>query len=192
MANDHHPTEPGGTSVGVPRGRHLHLSLPRRAQLISTVFLAIAAGLAPWTVFLGLSLPPKYNAGHWNLLWTGFDVGLICVLGYAAWAAWFRRQILASTTLIAGTLLSCDAWFDILTSLGHRDQWITLLTGLGGEIPLAVFFFWLYRRIVLNALATFHQLLGDGLPSRRLREAHILSLSTRPPTASKAPDPLGQ
>jgi hypothetical protein len=145
--------------------------------------------MVPWTVFLGLSLPPKYSAGHWDLLWTGFDVGLICVLGYAGWAAWFRRQIVASTALIAGTLLLCDAWFDIITSLGHSDQWITLLTGLGGELPLAAFFFWLYRRIALNTLAIFHQLLGERLPSRRLRDAPILLLSTRPPVSAEASGP---
>jgi len=98
--------------------------------------------LIPWTVLLGLTLPPKYDAGHWNVLWTGFDVGLLFVLGYAAWAAWFR-----------------------------------------GELPLAVFFFWLYRRIVLNTLAVFHQLLGDGPPPRRLRDAGIFRLSTRPPAS---------
>jgi hypothetical protein len=139
--------------------------------------------LIPWTILLGLTLPPKYDAGHWNLLWTGFDVGLFFVLGYAAWAAWFRRQILASIAIVAGTLLLCDAWFDIITSIGHRDQWLTLLTGLGGELPLAVFFFWLYRRIVLNALAVFHQLLGDGPPPRRLRDARIIRPSTRPPAS---------
>ena len=32
---------------------------------------------------------------------------------------------------------------DILTSIGHKDQWITLATGLGSELPLALFFFWL-------------------------------------------------
>jgi len=118
--------------------------------LLSTIFLIIAAGLVPWTVFLGLSLPPKYNAGHWDLLWTGFDVALVGVLGFAAWAAWFRRRTLATAAIVAGTLLLCDAWFDIVTSFGHRDQWLTLLTGFGGEFPLALFFFWLYRRIVLD------------------------------------------
>ena len=36
--------------------------------------------LIPWTILLGLTLPPKYDAGHWNLLWAGFDVGLLFVL----------------------------------------------------------------------------------------------------------------
>ena len=156
-----------------------HVPLSRRAQLVATCFLLIAAGMVPWTVFLGLSLPPRYDAGHWDLLWTGFDVGLICVLSYAAWAAWFHRQIIATTAIVAGTLLLCDAWFDIITSLGHGDQWVTLLTGLAGELPLAVFLFWLYRKIVLASLATLHARLGDGPAPQRLREAQILFLTPR-------------
>ena len=134
-----------------------NMPLSRRAELVATCFLLIAAGMVPWTVFLGLSLPPRYDAGHWDLLWTGFDAGLICVLSYAAWAAWFHRQVIAATAIVAGTLLLCDAWFDIITSLGHGDQWITLFTGFGGELPLAVFLFWLYRKIVLASFATFHR-----------------------------------
>jgi len=180
---------------GSSRTHHLHLSLSRRTQLLLTILLVAATALIVWTIFLGLTLPRKYDAGHWDLLWTGFDIGLFCVLGYAAWAAWFRRQVLATTAIVAGTLLLCDAWFDIITSIGHRDQWLTLLTGLGGELPLAVFFFWLYRRIVLNTLATFHQLLGYELPPRRLRDVEILRLPARPEaheavTVAESEEPL--
>jgi hypothetical protein len=159
---------------------------------VATCFVLIAAGMVPWTIFLGFSLPPKFDAGHWDLLWTGFDAGLICVLAYAAWAAWFHRQIIATTAIVAGTLLLCDAWFDIITSLGHRDQWVTLLTGFGGELPLAVFFFWLYRRIVLASVATFHERLGDGPTPERLRDAQILFLTTRaerPRSDRPSPEP---
>ena len=167
----------------------LRLLSERGSRFVSGFFLAVAVAMLPWMAFLGATLPPRYDAGHWNLLWVGFDVALVCVLGYAAWAAWFRRQILASTTLIAGTLLLCDAWFDVITSIGHRDLWLTVLTAVGGELPLAIIFFWLYRRIVLTTLATFHELSGDGLGPRHLHEAQILSLPTRPPLASAKPCP---
>jgi hypothetical protein len=96
--------EPGGPST---RGVELRLQLlsERGSRVVSGLFLAVAVGMLPWVAFLGATLQPRYDAGHWNLLWVGFDVGLVGVLGYAAWAAWFRRQILASTTLIAGTLV---------------------------------------------------------------------------------------
>jgi hypothetical protein len=159
----------------------LRLVSSRASRLVAGFFMVVLVAMLPWVAFLAVTLPPRYDAGHWNLLWVGLDVGLICVLGYAAWAAWFRRQILASTTLIAGTLLVCDAWFDVITSIGRRDQWFTVLTALGGELPLAIFFFWLYRRIVLTSLATFHELLKDGVPPRHLHEAQILSWPIRRP-----------
>ena len=164
--------------------RHLHLTLPRSIRLLAAAFLAMSSILVPWTVFLAVSLPPKYDAGHWNLLWTGFDVALIVVLGYAAWAAWFRRQVLATTAIVAGTLLLCDAWFDIVTSIGRPDEWVTLLTGFGLELPLAVFFLWLYRRIVLGTLAALHRSAGDEPAPRHLREAHMLLLSPPVPTTA--------
>jgi hypothetical protein len=163
-----------GVAAPVPqRVGHLHLVLPRRTQLLATLLLAGAALLVPWTVFLGETLPPRYPAGHWDVLWTGFDVALTGVLAYAAWAAWFRRQVVASTIIVAGTLLLCDAWFDTVTSIGHRDQWLTLVTGVGVELPAAVLCFWLYRRIALNTLAALYRALGEGPPPRRLREARI-------------------
>ena len=108
---------------------------------------------------------------------------LLCVLGYAGWAAWFRRQILATTAILAGTLLLCDAWFDIITSIGNSDEWLSLLNGFGTEIPLGVFFLCLYRHIILRTLEAIHLRLGDGLPPRRLRDAQILYLCRLDETA---------
>ncbi len=166
-------------TAGLHGRPQLRLALTRWAGVVTVVFVGAAATMIIWTVFLGLSLPPRYSAGHWNLLWTGFDAALVAVFAVSAWAAWFRRQLLASTALIAGTLLLCDAWFDIITSLGHRDQWLTLLTGFGGELPLAIFFFWLYRRIVLRTFAVLAGLIGDDAPPRRLRDARIVTLPVR-------------
>ncbi len=118
------------------------------------VFLAGAVFLIPWTVFLGLTLPPKYDARNWGVLWTGFDAVLITVLLLAAWAARFKRRILATITNAAGTLLICDAWFDMVSSFGNRDDWLTLLTGFGGELPLGVYFLWLSHREGVNTLST--------------------------------------
>jgi hypothetical protein len=108
------------------------------------------------------------------LLWTGFDAALIAVLLLAAWAAWFRRQILAAIAMVAGTLLFCDAWFDMVTSLGHRDQWLTMLTGFGVELPLGIFFFWLYRRMAMTAMSVLYQETGVDVYPTRLRDYKIV------------------
>jgi hypothetical protein len=157
-------------------GLRLHLSLSRRAQIVSLFFLVGVVVLVPWTVFLGLTLPPRYDADHWRLLWTGFDAALITVLLLAAWAAWYRRQILAAIAMVAGTLLFCDAWFDMVTSFGHRDEWLTLLTGFGAELPLGVFFFWLYRRIAMTTMSVLHHDTSEVPRPRRLRDFKIVQL----------------
>jgi hypothetical protein len=95
------------------------------------------------------------------------------VLLLAAWAAWHRRQILAAIAMVAGTLLFCDAWFDMVTSYGHRDEWLTMLTGFGVELPLGVFFFWLYRRMTMTTMSVLHQDTGVDSP-RRLRDYQIV------------------
>src|SRR5579875_2380703 len=153
-----------------------HRAQPNRVIAVATMLMAVA--LIPWIVFLGLSLPPRYDAGHWRLLWIGYDVAEVGVLAFAAWAAWSRRQILGSTSLVAAILLFSDAWFDIVTSWGHRDQWVTLATGLGVEIPLGIFFLWLHRALVLRALRAFHDAAHDGLVTSRLLDAPFVEAVT--------------
>lgn len=74
---------------------------------------------------------------------------------------------------------------------------MTLLTGFGGKLPLAVFFIWLYWRIVLASLATYHQRLGDGRGPGRLRDAQVLFLATGSPpspgaSAVRPPEDAGE
>jgi hypothetical protein len=135
----------------------------------------VVLGLTGWIAYLAVTLPERYVARQWNLVWVGFDVVLTAVLAYAGWAAWFRRRIMVVTALVAGTLLICDAWFDVLTSIGNRDWWLTVVTAVGGEIPAALFFFWIARRILVQVVATVHQLAGAAGAPPRLRDARALN-----------------
>ena len=154
---------------------HPRLRFSRRARLISWLFLTAALALIPWIVFLGLSLPPKYDAGHWQLLWTGFDVALLVALGYAAWAAWFQRQILATTSLVLGAALLCDAWFDILTSFGHRDEWLACSRIRRGD-PSSPLLFLAVPSDCLPTFSVIYRSMDLGDPPRHLRDAVILPL----------------
>jgi len=118
--------------------------------------------MIPWTIFLGYTLPRRYDARHWSLLWIGFDVILCLVLAAFAWLTWKRRQLMLVMAIIAGTLLFCDAWFDVITSWGNRDHWLTVFTALFAELPLSAFMFWLAYRAIRRSLAAFYSLMGDS------------------------------
>ncbi len=130
--------------------QHVILELNR---LFSTIMAIAVVIMVPWTAFLAATLPTRFRAHNWDVAWVGFDSVLILVLLGTAWAAWYRRQILAMAAVVAGTMLLCDAWFDINTSWGTSGLAVTILTALIGNIPLALVFFWLARRIMLRTAA---------------------------------------
>jgi len=135
-----------GTAGGSRGPVHAMRMINRR---VATLAGAAVLFMIPWMVHLGLTLPGRYDAQHWRLLWVGFDTFEVVVLVHVAWSAWFRRQVTLVSAIVAGTLLFSDAWFDVVTSFGSRDEWVTLSTALAGELPLALFFFWIARRILV-------------------------------------------
>ena len=49
-----------------------------------------------------------------------------------------RQDLVRMLAAISGTLLVCDAWFDVLTSSPGSDLEIAILLAVFGELPLAV------------------------------------------------------
>ena len=174
---------PGETAVTTTAGQLV--SPPTKVRISNPArlgrLIAVAVGLAalfmiPWTVFLGYTLPRRYDARHWSLLWIGFDVILCVVLTTFAWLTWKRRQLMLVTAIIAGTLLFCDAWFDVITSWGNRDHWVTVITALFAELPLAAFMFWLAYRAIRRSLAAYYAIIGQGdHPPGLLRATRLVS-----------------
>lgn len=160
---------------------------------VSTLASTAVVFLVPWMVFLGFTLPPRYVAHQWRLLWIGFDVFEVAVLAHVAWSAWFRRQVTLVSSIIVATLLFSDAWFDVITSIGSRDEWVTIATALAGELPLALFFFWVARRILVRMVAALHSAEGSDGPPPRLRHARVLAHPVRrsPAAAWDHRGPLG-
>ena len=100
--------------------------------------LALAAAfLVPWTLWLTFSLPSRHVTDHYDLAWVGFDVGLATAFAATAWAAFRRLQWLAPLAAATGTMLICDAWFDIVTSRGTGEVVEAALEAAFGELPLA-------------------------------------------------------
>ena len=100
---------------------------PNRQVRRRVIEMLVAAcfGLSAWIIVLGLSLPKRYDAAHWNLAWIGFDVALLVALAATAWAAVRRRAIIVLLATITATLLCADAWFDVTTARS-RDLWVSV------------------------------------------------------------------
>ncbi|MHB1487969.1 MAG: hypothetical protein ACYCS7_04940 [Acidimicrobiales bacterium] len=138
---------------------------------------AAAAGMVvamiPWTAYLAWSLPGHFRAQDWTIAWVGFDVVLIGVLVFAAWASWFERRILAPTAIVLATLLCVDAWFDVNTSFGTSGGILTILMALFFNLPLAGFFVLVARRIMLNSAAAIAAWQGQQ-PPPHVRDSPML------------------
>lgn len=100
-----------------------------RAQRERFVALTAVAAifLVVWVLYLAATLPRTYTTGHWRLTWVGFDCALAGTLAATAALALWRRQLVIVTSLIAGSLLVCDAWFDVTTAAG-ADRWLSWLS----------------------------------------------------------------
>ncbi len=104
--------------------------------------------LAGWIVVLAATLPHHFNAHHWRALWVNFDVLLLVAFAATAWATWRKRQILILLLMLTGTMLCCDAWFDVGTSLATSGMWISIASAVFAELPLAFLAFAVARRLL--------------------------------------------
>jgi hypothetical protein len=133
----------------------------RRFSLL--VFMGSCVVLAGWIAVLAIKLPIDYKAAHWRGAWVGFDIGLLAAFAASAWAAWRERQVLIIFLAVTGTLLVCDAWFDVLLDIGTSDIWMSLFTAAVAELPLALMMFTVARRLLRMSVGVVMQLEGiDG------------------------------
>ena len=114
--------------------------------MLETLVVACVA-LGAWVIVLGLTLPRKYVAAHWNLAWVGFDLALLIGLACTAWAAWRRRAIVVLFATATATLMFADAWFDVTTARS-KDLWVSVLQAIFVEVPFAIFLLYVVSRVV--------------------------------------------
>src|SRR4051794_26670674 len=80
----------------------------------------------------------RRRADQWRLAWTGFDGALVLTFAATAWTGWRNRQLVITALGVLGTLLLCDAWFDVTLSWGPGDQAASIVTAALAEVPFAV------------------------------------------------------
>ncbi|WP_432824985.1 hypothetical protein [Dactylosporangium sp. CA-092794] len=158
-------------------------AVAERARRRFVIVIGVASALLiPWVAVLAATLPPRYLAGHWRATWVGFDMAVAATLGLTAWAALRRRQIMILLSVVSGTLLVADAWFDLMTAAGP-DRWVSLATALIVELPLAGWLYFASHHLVLLSMRRVLILSGQspdvslwrlslfGVPPHRSRPA---------------------
>ena len=96
-----------------------------------------AAALLPWTLWLTFTLPSRHVTEHYDVAWVVFDCALLCAFAATAWCTVKSSQWLVPFAAVTGTMLLCDAWFDVATSIGSGDALEAILEAVFAELPLA-------------------------------------------------------
>lgn len=116
------------------------------AVWVGRVFIALAVVLGVWTVFLGFSLPNKGVLAHEDVVWVGFDIGLLTGLLTIAWTALRRNRFLPLAAAATAALLVMDAWFDVVGSASTDDLGAALVMAVVVELPLSAICWWVAWR----------------------------------------------
>ena len=108
-----------------------------RSSYLARAFFVAAALMAPWTLYLAVTLPRHYSAHHYWLGWAGFDVALVAAL--VATGLSIRRGTPSVTrySAVAATMLVIDAWFDVLNAATGSDVVVAAAMAVIVELPLA-------------------------------------------------------
>lgn len=112
----------------------VRIPLPR---WLAALLFGLAVVLVPWILYLTFTLPARHVTVHYDLAWVGFDVALTVAFAATAWAVLRGSRWLVALAAVTGTLLLCDAWFDITTSRPGTELLEAIALAAVAELPLA-------------------------------------------------------
>lgn len=121
--------------------------LPHRQRLAVPRWLgplAVCAiiGMLPWIVHLGMTLPRRVRADHYDLAWLGFDCAMWAALAALAVLALRRHPASGPVAAIVSAMFVIDAWFDVVTTHDPDQFLVAVLLAVFAEIPLAIICGW--------------------------------------------------
>jgi hypothetical protein len=161
----------------------------RRRALILGVIIVCCVVLAAWTGLLAATLPRYYRSGDWRGAWVGFDIALLAAFAATGWASWRRRQMLIVSLVVLATLLCCDAWFDVVLDARTSDFWLSLLSALVIELPLAAVAILGARRLIRMTNAVMLRYSGVNGPVPRLRDIPLAGVAPGRPLTDLLVEP---
>ena len=147
----------------------------RRRRLTLLFLMGCCVGLAGWIAYLVMTLPGHYTSSDWRAVWVGLDIAELAGFAATAWAAWQQRQVVIFLMIITGTLLLCDAWFDLALDYGSNGFTTSVLSAVFAEFPLAFVMFASARRLVRVTVGTVMRLAGVAGPTPALWRVPLLA-----------------
>jgi hypothetical protein len=146
-------------ALDVPRFNDRKVQTRRKIVLIAIVACCIF--LAAWIGVLAATLPSRHRTGDWRGTWVGFDIAELLAFAAVGWTAWRGKQLLVVCLVITSTLLCCDAWFDLTLDWGNKTFYISVLSAVLVELPLAALMALGARRVLRLTTATAMARQGD-------------------------------
>ncbi len=163
----------------------------QRRVIILGVIIICCIALAAWTGLLAATLPRYYRAGGWRGAWVGFDLALLAAFAATGWASWRRRQILIICLVVLATLLCCDAWFDVVLDAHTKGFWLSLLSAVVIELPLAALAILGARRLLRMTNTVMLRFRGLTGPVPRLRDIPLVGMAPGRPLSDLLVEPEG-
>lgn len=142
-ADGSHPAEESARAAAYDPDRRPSEGTARIVWIAALVLGLGAVLLIPWTIYLAWTLPGRTVAAHYDIAWTGFDVGLIAVLGGTAFAAWRGGRWLPALSAVTAASLVIDAWFDVVTSATTAERVQAIGLAAVVELPVAGACLWI-------------------------------------------------
>jgi hypothetical protein len=112
-----------------------------RARWLPPALAVAALALVPSLVIVLTVVPQVQIAHHLPLAWTGLDVFELIALAATGFALHRRSTLTAVPAAITGTLLLCDAWINVIPTVGMARAEAIVLAFV--EVPLAALSFWI-------------------------------------------------
>ncbi len=134
---------------------------PELPSWVPVVLVAAACLLLIAVVRLAVATAPVHQAHHLRLVWTGLDIFELVGLAATAWTLRRRSPRVPIAAAYTGTLLLCDAWFNVTATTGNTQISAVVLAFV--EVPIAVGSLLLaYAEIrPAGALSSFDRHAGD-------------------------------
>jgi hypothetical protein len=112
---------------------------PRRLELVAS---AAVVFLLVWMIILASTLPGTTVTHGWAAAWVGLDCAEAFGLAMTGYALARSSRLIIPAGLMTGTLLVCDAWFDVVLTWQTSTWTISLVAAVAVELPLAGRLWW--------------------------------------------------